>query len=731
MPLLRRISSGTALALLSLALPALATDVVVPSDLYSHIELPDPPLRTGGFALVLGGGGARGMAHIGVIEVMEEEGLVPDFVVGTSMGAILGALYASGYTPAELRALVRHRRWLELFFDDRQAPGRIQGGWTGLDHHQLTVELKGWDLSPPAGASYGQAVETLVGQLTADALFQASSDFNRLPIPFRAVSTDIVTAEAIVPDRGSLARATRASSSLPFIFVPVEMEGRTLMDGGVVDNLPVGVARTFGFTRSVIVDVSNIFLPREGPPRSLGEMLERVTQLSQRAQNNVIPTEDELLLRVDLHGHNALSFWSAESLIEAGRQEAEKHREAFRELKAKLESSREPPQKAAVGPVRIRQVHVRGNRRMSDWSVRRRLGVFPGDRLELEELHKRVGALANQPVIHNAWISLSRVEADEPTADVTLRVIERTHPTLELGGHYITDDGLAGFTRLRLDNLFGLGEGQVLSARFGREHLLYEAELSQHVRGSRQIELREHAYFDREWLELYDGDDVLDTRVIQKFGGWIGTHLRPRKERVTFVAGVRIEDAEYYQTSRTGPKGEERLRALELGLETGLPGGLTLAASRGVKFRMTRALPIADSTTDFWSLQLGSVLRWPIGGPFAVSTKGGAFVGEDVATPWLGKAGGPHGWLGLKRDSVVAQDLLWVRGGFEYVQRPELRYELAASVGWSGEPLTDARPVPGIGAFGILDTPVGPLRLGWSVRRKAQGRVTVQVGYEF
>jgi len=703
-----------------------------PTEDYADIRPRSGVLDTTGFALILGGGGARGLAHIGVLEVLEEEGLVPDLIVGTSMGAILGALYASGVSAAELRALVTQRRWLELLLDERRAPGRIQGDWTGLDHHQLKLELRSWPPGPPPGASYGQAVETLVGGLTADALFAAGADFDRLPIPFRCVSTDVVRAAPVVSDRGVLARAVRASGSLPFIFVPVEIDGKTLMDGGLVDNLPAEVARKLGFQRSIFVDVSNIFLPREGPPKSFGETVRRVTHLSQRAQNFVIPTDDEILLKVDLFEYTALSFWSGEEIIAAGRREAELALPRLRRLRHELGGSKPLVRPVRRGPMVVRSLTVVGNERMSAWSLRRRLGVFPGDRLELEELWAKAAALARQPVVHNAWLEINRANAASDSTDVILHVIERTQSTLELGAHSITDDGLAGFVRLRLDNLFGKGEGQALQLRLGKEDLGLQAHLSQNIRGRSQFELRQWFGIRREWLEIYDQNDRLDTRVFEKLGGSLGVHLRPREERMTFRFRALAEDAREYRLSRTpGSARHDRMRGLEIGLETGLTGGLDLAASEGLRLNILRAFPIADATTEFWALEGGVVARPPLPGPWGSSIASGLFFGEDVPPAWQGRAGGPLGWIGHRRDAILESQLVWLRGGLDYAARPELRSEIAVAIGWSAPRLGDARPEAGVGAFLVLDSPLGPVRVGWVSQQGSPGRAIVQVGYEF
>ena len=125
------------------------------------------------------------------------------------------------------------------------------------------------------------------------------------------------------------------------------------------------------------------------------------------------------------------------------------------------------------------------------------------------------------------------------------------------------------------------------------------------------------------------------------------------------------------------------------------------------------------------------VARRPLVGPLESSLKGGAFFGEDVPPAWQGRAGGPLGWIGHRRDAVLEQQLVWLRGGLEFAHRPELRSEVAAAVGWASDSLSDARPKAGVGAFLVLDSPVGPVRVGYVSQHGSHGRGVVQVGYEF
>lgn len=201
-------------------------------------------------ALVLGGGGARGIAHAGVLVGLERRGWHPDLVVGTSMGAVVGALYAAGYSPDQIWRILADADWRSLF----TAPAVSMGPRPPL-HPALRLELgedRGFDAR---GLVADWHINRGLVRLLFDAGARSRGDFDRLPRRFRAVAADLATGEEVVLARGDLARAVRASLAVPGAFAPVPWEGRVLVDGGVANYLPTSVARTLEVRRIVASDV--------------------------------------------------------------------------------------------------------------------------------------------------------------------------------------------------------------------------------------------------------------------------------------------------------------------------------------------------------------------------------------------------------------------------------------------------------------------------------------------
>jgi NTE family protein len=205
--------------------------------------------------LALGGGGARGIAHISVLRKIEELRIPIDCVAGTSMGALVGGLYASGMSVDDMEELVVSTDWPRLFDDSLERPERSFRRKQD-DRDSLTtigVGIKNGSLKVSPGVLQGERILAMFERATLQV--SAIDDFDRLPIPYRAVATDLNTGEAVVLDHGSLAMAMRASMSLPGIFQPVEVDGRVLLDGGLVNQVPVDVVRAMGADVVIAVDV--------------------------------------------------------------------------------------------------------------------------------------------------------------------------------------------------------------------------------------------------------------------------------------------------------------------------------------------------------------------------------------------------------------------------------------------------------------------------------------------
>src|SRR5256712_9526050 len=278
-----------------------------------------PGVTRARFGLALSGGGARGMAHIGVLKVLEELHVPIDVIAGTSIGAIVGGLYASGMSPDEIAREMERVDWAALF-DDRPARPDLPYRRKQDDSNafiDLELGLKSGRTLLPRGLIAGQKIGFLFKSLTARAA--SIYDFARLPIPFRAVATDLADGSMVVLSRGDLAEALRASMSLPGTLAPADIDGRHLVDGGLVRNLPVDVAWNMGADVVIAVDVTTPFDPVESL-KTVADVTRQVADMLTQDNLTEPNLRADLLIRPDLRAVSASTFAAPAEALRRGEE---------------------------------------------------------------------------------------------------------------------------------------------------------------------------------------------------------------------------------------------------------------------------------------------------------------------------------------------------------------------------------------------------------------------------
>jgi len=292
-------------------------------------EFPPEDVKVG---LVLSGGGAKGLAHIGALKAIEEAGVRIDYIGGTSMGAIVGALYASGYTATQLDSIFSAVDFDKLIQDaiPRGALTFYEKG--NSERYALTLPFDKFKLSFPSGLSKGQNVYNLISKLTAHV--STVTDFNRLPIPFFCMATDIETGEAVLLDGGYLPRALTASGALPTILSPVIIDDRVLIDGGVVNNYPIDEVIALGADVIIGVDVQDGLHSRE-ELKSAFDVLAQINNY--RSIENMIGKrkKTDIYIQPNIEDFSVVSFNESKQIIEAGVQQAQLEMNALKKLAAR------------------------------------------------------------------------------------------------------------------------------------------------------------------------------------------------------------------------------------------------------------------------------------------------------------------------------------------------------------------------------------------------------------
>ncbi len=270
--------------------------------------------------LVLAGGGARGIAHAGVIRALEEMQVPIHAIAGTSMGALVGGLYASGMDADDLETVVQNMDWERAFQDgvDRSdKPQRRKGD--DYDYPtQIRFSLKDGSISMPLGFIQGQQVQQIIKELMHDVV--EVRNFDELPIAYRAVATNIETGQAYVFERGNVVTAMRASMSLPGLLAPVEHDGLLLIDGGIANNVPVSVARDMGVDRIIVVDIGTPLRDRDEINSVVAVADQMVGFLTRKNSEEQLATlsETDILVSPDLTGIGMLDFDLADETYRRG-----------------------------------------------------------------------------------------------------------------------------------------------------------------------------------------------------------------------------------------------------------------------------------------------------------------------------------------------------------------------------------------------------------------------------
>jgi len=345
--------------------------------------------------LALSGGGAKGMAHIGVLQKLEEWDIPVDYVAGTSMGAVVGGLYAAGLSADEIEEAVLSIDWTDLLQDEPERKFRDFRRKEDDRHYLLDIEfgLKGMRLSTSLGYLQGQKLNNMLRNFTQRAA--GIVDFDELPVPFRAVATDIVTGEMVVLAEGDLPAAIRASMAIPGVFTPVEIDGRLLVDGGTTRNMPVDVVRAMGADIVIAIDISAPLSDRDQLRSSLaitGQTIGFLTRLNVEQQ---MPLAD-LVLRPAVTGVGTLDFSDPTKIIGLGVDEAERMKADLVPLAIPSEaydSHRASQTVSQVEAPLITGVRIVGMEQVNEEIVRRRVRLQPGDRLDYDALYTDMGRI--------------------------------------------------------------------------------------------------------------------------------------------------------------------------------------------------------------------------------------------------------------------------------------------------------------------------------------------------
>ncbi|RTL55561.1 MAG: patatin [Rhodocyclaceae bacterium] len=516
--------SEAAVMLLRRLLPLFALCLSVPVS----VAAPPAASNTGmpKICLVLSGGGARGIAHIGVLKALEEQHIPIHCIAGTSMGAIVGGLYAAGYSADELERIVRGLDWGEQF--DDKPPRRERSQQQKDEDFDFPVSLElGYGegrLRLPKGTVGGVGFERMLARLTRRV--SAIDSFDKLPIPFRAVATDMESGEGMVFDHGNLASVMRASMSVPGAFAPIEVDGRIYGDGGMTANLPVDVARAMGADVIIAVNIGTPLASKESLGNVLGvtrQMISILAGQNVKAQLAKLTTKD-VLITPQLGKLSSLDFPHALEGIAAGYAAARDARQALAPLavdevrwQALLAARPQPRDHSG----KLAFVEVDGTRRSNAEALLKGITTEPGDEADDAKLQDDAARLLGRGDFERVDYRLQDASLGDGRFGVIYQVEEK-----EWGPHFFrlglggsTDfEGNAGFDlllghRLPWVNTWG-GEWRN-RFQLGRTRAL-KSEFVQPLGPGASVFLAPKIEMERRTLDVFQGDQ----RVSQQQGGF-------------------------------------------------------------------------------------------------------------------------------------------------------------------------------------------------------------------
>ncbi|TLF47187.1 patatin [Maribacter aurantiacus] len=382
--------------------------------------------------LVLSGGGAKGMAHIGALKVIEEAGVEIDYVGGTSMGAIVGALYAAGYTADQLDSIFRATDFINLIQDNLPRNAKTFYEKEDSERYALTLPFDNFKITVPTAFSGGQNIYNELVRL----LYHVKdvNDFYKLPIPFVCIATDIETGEEVVLDSGYLPQAIMASGTLPSLFEPSSIDNRILIDGGVVNNYPIDKVRNMGADIIIGIDVQHDLSKRDAL-MSATEILSQINNYRTVRDMVQKSKKTDIYIRPDIAAFSVIQFDKATEIIEKGMIAAREKLNALSEIGSNSKIDKDPIKyKTLRDSITINRLIINGNNQHTRGYVKGKLRFNLAEPITFKKLQQ---GISNLTATGNFTTNRYKLVSNGTGEDLILRLDETPNTSfIRLGAHY-------------------------------------------------------------------------------------------------------------------------------------------------------------------------------------------------------------------------------------------------------------------------------------------------------
>jgi NTE family protein len=369
-------------------------------------ENPEPPthfptlkqnLKRPKLGLALSGGSALGFAQIGILKVLEKEKIPINFVAGTSMGGVIGGLYACGYNAFDLENLVTQINWNELLSDTPPRSALFLSQKEEKGKYLIQIRMDDYKPYIPKALTSGQKISSLFTELTMSANFKANMNFDKLEIPLRIVTTDLINGERKVIDSGDLAEALRATIAIPLVFTPLEKGESYLVDGGLVDPIPVGLTKEMGADFVIAVNTSSALLPPDKIRNPIDIANQTTTIMSLEKKNQEL-AQANFIFQPDLSNFSATDFDKAPQIIKAGEREAYAKIDSLKKL---LESRSSPVDSPEI--FFIDSIKIEGNHSLTSSFIQSFSTLSLGKAYSLDEIRNGLGKIYQSGFFSSVW----------------------------------------------------------------------------------------------------------------------------------------------------------------------------------------------------------------------------------------------------------------------------------------------------------------------------------------
>jgi NTE family protein len=707
-------------------------------------EKPQPKI-----GLVLSGGAARGLAHVGVLKALEEQGIHIDAIAGTSMGAVIGGLYASGYKIDELEKLALSIDWQEALSDSPAREDvpfrRKQDDRDFLVRQKLSFRDDG-SLGLPLGVIQGQNLALLLESLLAHS--SDVRDFDKLPIPFRAVATDIVSGEKVVFRKGHLPQVIRASMSIPAVFAPVEINGQLLVDGGMVDNIPVDVAREMGVDLVIVVDIGTPLRGRK-ELNTVFDILNQSITLMTRSNSEVqLATlkPDDVLIKPSLASIGATDFGRSEEIINAGYRATQILENRLASLRqpadAQLSIARSAEERTPV----ITAIKIENDSKIDDSVIRYYIRQPVGEPLDLARLQRDMGTLYGLDYFDQVQYRVVH-KGQERTLVISARAKRSGTDYLRLGIN-LSDDmhGDSAFNlgaSYRVNGINRLGAEWLTRVQIGDKQELY-SEFYQPLDAGSRFFVAPYINAQSQNVEaILDNDPIAEYRLERYgFGLNLGRQIGNSGEIRVGVgeawgkADVRIGERDLPSTSFT-----EGFYDVKYSFDS-LDNVYFPHTGEDISLNFRQFDPALGSDERYrqWEFNLDKALSsgpntWILGGRYGRTLD----QANVVTSSFL--LGGARQLSGFREDAISGQNISLMRAVYYRRLTPRsylpLDFPLYAGASlergraWNNDNEFDSGYINAASIFIGFDTPLGPLNFSYGINDDNQKALYLNLGQTF